>query len=276
MLAARICGWPRTGLGNILAEQFEVKVNKKHQRANWSQRPLPPDQLRYAQMDTHYLPVLRDRLLDELARLGRLEEARETFAELPDLSPAAHNFDPEGYWRIHDTRDLKRSQMGIVRELYLLRDEIARRRDWPSFKIFGDKVLVKIAELAPRRLDDLYNLKGLNSRLVRRDGDAILDAVVRGQEGKPPQPPRRSHTVPPPQVQHRYDVLRDWRKRRAAARGVESDVIVSRDTLWALARRNPASEADLDTIPGLGDWRRAEYGAELLDVLAKANGDGGS
>ena len=272
MLAARICGWSRTGLGNILGEQFGIKVNKKHQRANWSKRPLPEDQLSYAQMDTHYLPALRDILRDELRRLNRLEEAREIFASLPDLPAASPHFDPEGYWRIHSTRDLRRSQMAIVRELYLLRDEIARRRDWPSFKIFGDKVLVKLAELAPRRLDDLYDVKGLNSRLVQRDGNRILDAVARGRQAEPPQPPRRSHSIPSPEVQQRYEVLHEWRKTRAAARGVESDVIVSRDTLWALARRCPTHESDLDTISGLGPWRRAEYGEELIELLARENG----
>lgn len=274
MLAARICGWPKTGLGNILGEQFGIAVDKKHQRANWSRRPLPEDQLRYAQMDTHYLPALRDRLVTELERLGRLVEARETFAELPALLPAEHNFDPDGYWRIHDTRNLRRSQMGMVRELYLLRDQIAQRRDWPPFKIFGDKVLVKIAEIAPRHLDDLYDLKGLNARLVQRDGQKILDAVARGRSSPPPAPPRRKHAIPSPEVQQRYEALHEWRKQRAAERGVESDVIVSRDVLWALARQSPTDAAGLDRISGLGPWRKAEYGAELLAVLAQANGEG--
>ncbi|MBN1564361.1 MAG: ribonuclease D [Anaerolineae bacterium] len=272
MLSARICGWPRTGLGNILEEQFNVKADKKHQRADWSKRPLPADQLLYAQMDTHYLPALRDILCDELDRRGRLAEAREIFAELPDLPPTSHNFDPEGYWRINAARNLRRSQMGIVRELYLLRDEIAKQRDWPPFKIFGDKALVRIAELAPRRVEDLYDVKGLNSRLVQREGNHILEAVARGRRAEPPQPPRRSHNIPAQDIQQRYDALHEWRKERAAERGVESDVIVSRDTLWALARRHPTSETELETIPGLGPWRRAEYGAELIAVLAKANG----
>jgi ribonuclease D len=154
MLAARVCGWKRVGLGNILEELFTVRVDKKHQRADWTVRPLPDEQLRYAQMDTHYLPVLRDRLLAELVDLGRLEEARETFADLLDLPPAGHHFDPEGYWRLHEARDLTRSQLAILRELYLLRDEIARRRDWPHFKVFGDETMVQLAVMAPRRVED--------------------------------------------------------------------------------------------------------------------------
>jgi ribonuclease D len=275
MLAARVCGWKRVGLGNILEELFAVRVDKKHQRADWSVRPLPDDQLRYAQMDTHYLPVLRDRLLAELVDLGRLEEARETFADLLDLPPAEHHFDPEGYWRLHEARDLTRGQVAILRELYLLRDEIARRRDWPHFKVFGDETMVQLAAMAPRRTEDLHGFRGLGERLIQRDGAAIIDAIARGRQSPPPRPPQRPDSIPDPDVMARYEALHEWRKQRAAERGVESDVIVPRGVLWALARRVPHSLAELDAIPGLGPWRRTEYGAELLDVLARADGNGG-
>ena len=74
-------------------------------------------------------------------------------------------------------------------------------------------------------------------------------------------------------MQERYEALKTWRKDRAAARGVESDVILARDTLWTLAHRVPETLADLDGIPGLGPWRRAEYGQELIDLLARVNGN---
>jgi ribonuclease D len=273
MLAARICGWKQVGLGNILGEQFGVVVQKKYQRADWSKRPLPPEQLRYAQMDTHYLPDLRDRLLAELESRGRAQEAREMFADLPDLSPAEYNFDPDGYWRIHDTQALRHGQMALVRELYLMRDEQARQRDMPIFKIFGDRTLVELARIAPRRLEDMQGIKGMTPAQIRRYGKPIIEAVARGRQAKAPRRPP-SRRPPDPDVQMRYEALHDWRKQRAAERGVESDVIVSRDTLWVLARRVPARVEDLDDIPGLGPWRRAQYGAELIDVLENATNDG--
>ncbi|MEL7672598.1 MAG: HRDC domain-containing protein [Chloroflexota bacterium] len=273
MLAARICGWPQVGLGPILEEQFGVRAEKKFQRADWSVRPLPAEQLLYAQMDTHYLPALRDRLADELRALGRTEEAREIFAALPDLPPAAYEFDPEGYWRIHGVQKLRRSQVAIVRELYLLRDALARRRDVPAFRIFSDKTLIELAQLRPRRPADLDVVRGLGGSPARRYGDSILDAIARGERASPPAPPRRRR--PPDQaVQDRYEALRTWRKERAAERGVESDVIMPRETLWVLAREVPRRVEELDDIPGLGPWRRAEYGDELIALLKRATGEG--
>jgi len=60
MLAARILGWKRYGLGSILEEQFEVKLDKRFQRYNWGQRPLSRQALDYARLDTHYLLRLQN------------------------------------------------------------------------------------------------------------------------------------------------------------------------------------------------------------------------
>jgi len=269
MLAARICGWGAVGLGNILAEHFDVQVNKSYQRADWTARPLSRDQLLYAQMDTHFLPTLRDQLLAELTALGRLEEAYELFAALAELPAAQHRFDPEGYWRINGVQELKRSQMALVRELFLLRDEIAQQRNWPPFKIFSDNTLLELVRVSPRRLEDMHGISGMTPDQIRRYGDRILQALARGRQSKPPSPPHRSR-IPEPEIQIRYEALHEWRKQRAAERGVESDIIVPRETLWALARRAPKTISELDDIPGLGPWRRAEYGEELLAVLKRA------
>jgi ribonuclease D len=274
MIAARVCGWGVTGLGNILADQFGVSADKSFQRANWSVRPLPREQLHYAQMDTHYLPDLRDRLLMELAALDRVEEAREMFAALTRLAPAQHRFDPEGYWRINGVQDLRRGQVALVRELYLMRDEAARQRDLPPFKIFGDALLIELARLAPRRPEDLRGVRGMGGDQIGRYGEAIVEAVARGRAARPPRPPQPQRQSDP-DVVLRFEALHEWRKQRAADRGVESDVIVPRETLWALARLVPASVAELDDIPGLGPWRRAEYGAEMVAVLKQARGNGG-
>ncbi len=268
MLAARVCGWTKTGLGNILEDLFGVTVDKKHQRADWTQRPLPQEQLRYAQMDTHFLPALRDHLYAELVALNRLEEAREMFDALCTVSPAEHPFDPEGYWRIPGVRDLTPQQIAMARELYLLRDAIARRLDRPHFKVFSDETLVALAAQEPRHLEDLRNVPGLHPRLIQTDGPAILEAIARGRRARTPRPPTRNQNYDP-LVHERYQALHEWRKKRAAERGVESDVIVPRETLWALARLAPSSLEELDNIPGLGPWRRAAYGAEMLAVLAQ-------
>jgi ATP-dependent DNA helicase RecQ len=65
----------------------------------------------------------------------------------------------------------------------------------------------------------------------------------------------------------RFQALRAWRKRVAAKRGVDVDVVVSNATLWALAEQNPRTVADLAGIEGLGPWKRKTYGEAILRVL---------
>ncbi len=72
-LAARILGWQHAGLAAILEECFGAVSDKRMQRTNWSKRPLTPEQIAYAQMDTHYLFALRRKLAAELKAADRWE-----------------------------------------------------------------------------------------------------------------------------------------------------------------------------------------------------------
>jgi len=268
MIAARVLGWDRFGLGAILEERFGIEVDKGNQRADWGQRPLPPELIRYARMDTHYLLTLRDEFHDMLAAAGRLEEAREMFEEVSRAEWSGTGFDPEGYWRIHEARRLPPQQIAILRELYLFREKQAQARDVPVFKVMGDKTLMALARAIPRSLSELRRMRGISAVQVRRYGMGILKAIQRGLEAEPPRPPRRVDPRPDEDVQRRYDALHTWRKERGLERGVASDVIASKDALWEIAYKAPQSIEELKAIDSLGPWRTEKYGHEILKVLA--------
>jgi ribonuclease D len=268
MIAARMCGHPQVGLNNLLQHYLGVELDKRHQRDNWGQRPLTPESLLYAQMDTHFLPMLRNDLYDELVRLGRLDEAYEAFAELPHIEPSNGHFDPDGYWHMGRPHGLKGRQMAILRELYLLREQLASQRDMPPFKIMSNETLIDLAREAPGSKAALAEIKGIPPGFIRRHGDAVLAAVHAGRQAKPPRAPRQTRPAEH-SVMERYTALREWRRERANQRGVESDVILSKNVLWLLAQAAPRTLDDMQGIPGLGPWRLAAYGSELLAVLEK-------
>jgi len=54
-IAAQLAGEPAIGLAALLEKYVGVKLSKAHQRADWSQRPLPPEMLSYAADDTRHL-----------------------------------------------------------------------------------------------------------------------------------------------------------------------------------------------------------------------------
>jgi ribonuclease D len=269
MAAARIVGHKAVGLGALLSRYLGIEQDKSHQRDDWGKRPLSDASLLYAQMDTHYLPLVRDSLLAELEAGSRLDEARESFAEFEHVPLMSnHRFDPEGYWRIGAPNSLNLRAMAILRELYLLREQYARRKDCPPFKIMGDHILVTLSEIAPTSLFELERMKGITPVMTRRYGRAILRAIQRGKRRRVNRP-RNGETPVDPIVVERFTALRDWRKARAEQRGVESDVIISKDALWTLAHKAPTKLEDMLGIRGLGPWRLSAYGQEILDVIRR-------
>ncbi|MFP4322034.1 MAG: ribonuclease D [Anaerolineales bacterium] len=267
MQAGRVLGVAKVGLGDMLHTHFGVSVDKRYQRANWGQRPIPPEQLRYAQVDTHYLIPLRHILYNALAEQDALGEAEEIFAESLRFEPRPASFDPDGYWKISGARRLKARQAARLRELYLWREAIAEKRDVPVFKVLGNNVLLKLARANPTKLRHLSERGLLSSKEIARYGPGIIKAVQRGNEARPPKRPRQTkadHTLI-----HRHDRLKAWRKQRAAQRGVESDIIMPPDTLWEIAKSAPQSLHDLAAYTHLGPWRLQTYGQEILQILAE-------
>lgn len=268
MVAARICGIRQIGLQNLVHSYLSIDLDKSHQRDNWAKRPLPAACLRYAQFDTHYLPDLHDLLLAELEARGHLEEARETFDDLSRLTlpHEGRRFDPDGYWRIGIPARLNQRQMAILRELYLTREKLAEHANLPPVNVAQNRTLVELAQRAPTNRDALGGIYGLSPKGMRRWADDWLAAVQRGLGAD-------LRTQPPPEIipvdiADRYNALHAWRKKRAELRGVDSDVIITKQTLWSLAHKAPSTLEDLDNIEGLGPWRTQQYGAEILDVLA--------
>jgi len=269
MMAARICGIRQIGLQNLVQTYLSIELDKTHQRDNWGKRPLPVACLRYAQLDTHYLPDLRDMLLVELEARNHLEEARETFDVLSRLTHAheGRSFDTEGYWKIGIPARLSPRHMAVLRELYIIREELAAHADFPPMNVAQNRTLVELAQRAPVNRDELRGIYGLSPNGMRRWGDVWLEAIKRGLTADlrtQPQP-----EVVPVDIADRYNALHAWRKKRAEVRGVESDVIITKQTLWSLAYKAPSTIEDLDGIEGLGAWRTQQYGVEILGILTR-------
>lgn len=266
MLAARILGWPRYGLGPILEEYFEVKLDKRFQRHNWGQRPLSQQALNYARLDTHYLLPLRKIQLEQLKKQHHWQEAIEAFERQSHSQPSPKVFDPNDFWRIKGSKDLEPQQQAILRELFIMRDKIARKIDRPPFKVMNDSVLVQLAKEQPQTDKALYQVKGLGTKLLQYDGHHILKAIHQGKIAAPPPYPSNHHR-PDDDTLIRYEALRQWRNNIAAERGVEPDVIINNNTLMDIARRNPKTLNTLTKMGVLGNWQFETYGQILLTVL---------
>ncbi len=268
MHAARLLGKPRVGLAALLQEYFGVRVDKRYQRTNWARRPLSPEQLEYAAMDTHYLIALRNRLRAELEERGLLSLALEDFVRLTTPPEPNTEFNPEGFWRLPGVKDLPDESLAVLKALYLWREKEAQRRDVPPFRVLHPRELVRIAQVLPRSTRDLRRHRDLRRLVNSPYARAILRIVREARRGPVPQPPS-PRSRPSRDFSRRYDALRAWRYRVAQARGVDSDIILPRDALQRIAEANPRSLEELRQLNVLGPERLRMFGEEILQVLRR-------
>ncbi|MGD8632121.1 MAG: HRDC domain-containing protein [Anaerolineales bacterium] len=263
--ACRTLGYKRSGLGDLVEEILGIKISKRFQRANWGQRPLPRKMLDYARLDTHYLIPLRERLTNELLEAGRWQEFHELSQRKTIPLYQENGFDPEGFWRISNARKLKPQQRAVLRELYLLRDQLARDLDRPTFKVVPDHALVSMAKLAPRDKESLHDIKGISNRWIREYGDELVQAIRTGKKARPPKKP--SYKGMSETTHNRFEALRDWRKTAAKQHKVESDLILPRDLMETLAEKAPTTKKDLHGMMTPLEWRYQQFGEQILTIL---------
>lgn len=267
MITARILGRQAVGLGSLLEKEFGIHLDKRYQRANWGKRPLPGEMLNYARLDTRYLIPLRDRMLKDLEKSRLVPLAQEDFRRMTviDGNLPGENTGEADPWRVRGAIFLSPQQAAVLQELCIYRDQVASRIDRPLFKVISDKTLLAIAEQGPDDLSALGKLPGMSVKQLKRHGEKILRAVERGRVAAPVYPPK--HEKPSDAYLRRLDRLREWRKLTARRLGVDSDVVLPRDLMEKLARRNPRTQAELVEILESVPWRRANYGGQILETL---------
>lgn len=267
-VAAQLLGIRSFGLAALLEKYFDVRLEKKYQRADWSLRPLTQGMLEYAVLDTHYLLPLRDRLREELENLGRWEWAREEFGRVEAEHAAAGSDDPTAaFLKVKGARDLTRRELAILRELVPWRDSVARRLDRATFRVAGNDILLEIARTRPHTIDELSRIRIVPRVLVERSGRDILEAVKAGEavpESELPRFPRGQRWAKDSDYEARVDELRRIREVAAARLNLDPGVLCSRDRLEAIARVQPRTIEELRGVPGLRKWQIEALGGELL------------
>jgi ribonuclease D len=268
-IAAQLLGIKAFGLAALLEQFFGLKLDKKHQRADWSLRPLTQGMLEYAAQDTRYLLDLRDQLKAKLEKLGRMEWAREEFDRL-EGTKWEEDDSSQAFLRIKGARDLTRRELALLRELVPWRDSVAREVDRATFRVMGNEVLLDIARTAPKTARELSTLKGMPRGILERGGHAILAAVQRGldvAEEHLPRFPRAPKWDREEDFDSRVSKLKAVRDAAAARLNLDPGVLCSRERLESIARKKPTHVGDLEDVPGLRKWQIAEMGEQFVSAL---------
>lgn len=264
MQAARILGYQYVGLDSILSEKFDVKVDKRHQKANWGARPLTPAQLDYARRDTHYLFALRDLLEQELREQERWDIARDDFRLACQVDVPKEKMNGSSWKRFNFRKDVSHRELTILSELCVCRDAIAEKMDRPSFKVIDDNMLLDIARNLPEKDVDLAGI-GLSPKQIRLWGGEILAAVRRGADT--PLVKREQPERPNDAMLRRLDKLKNWRKKVAGEMKVESDIVLPKFYLNELAESPPKTMDELQSMMHESPHRFERFGDQIYHLI---------
>jgi ribonuclease D len=270
-VAAQLLGLKAFGLAALLERYFGIKLDKKHQRADWSLRPLTPGMLDYAAQDTRHLLDLRDRLKDELQAAGRWSWASEEFARLDGTK-----WDDDGngglaWMRIKGARDLTRRELALFRELVQWRDSVAKVLDRATFRVVGNESLLTAAREAPRTREALAAIRGMPRGIVDSRANDVLAAIERGlaePDASLPRFPKAPRWERDPDFDARAGRLKAVRDAAASRLSLDPGVLFSRERLEAVARANPRTTDDLARVADVRRWQVDVLGADFLKALA--------
>lgn len=269
-IAAQLAGEPAIGLAALLERHAGVSLAKAHQKADWSQRPLPPAMLTYAADDVRHLPTLRAALAARLAAANRLAWAEEEFARLQELRWTGAVGVDGAYLRAKGTGRFSPRQLAALRELWRWRETAAEREDKALFRIVGNEALVAIAQALPGTPAALAAVRELPAALARRHGPALLAALAhaaRLPDAALPRRERPQRTPRDPALEERIHRIKATRNALATELQLDPGVLLGRAAIEAVARTQPRDRAALLAIPELRRWQIGVLGDALQRAL---------
>jgi ATP-dependent DNA helicase RecQ len=177
----------------------------------------------------HLIDVLRGKATDKVAQYGH--DQLSTFGVGADL--------PETQWR------------SVLRQLVALGHVVSE----------GEYNTLALTDSARAVL------KGEVQLLLR----VPSEAPARARTGRTPRGAASAPSAPADldtAAQIRFDALRAWRSEVAREHNLPSYIVFSNATLAEMARRAPATLAELGEVSGVGSKKLEAYGQEILRVLS--------
>ena len=272
-VAAGFLGMSTPSLSALVEREIGHPLPKGDRLTDWLRRPLTDAQLVYAAADVEHLVEIWERQCAALAERGRLAWAEDEFAELRDRARISRP--PDDAWnRIKEARQLRGAARGVVREVAAWRERRAIEVDQPARFVLADLAVVAIAQAAPRSVDKLRGIRGLDDRYAKGDsGQQIIDAVKRGLEARTEARPRSNGGELGRELRPAVSLVSSWVSQLARDEELDTALLATRSDIESLLRGDPDSRlatgwrADL-----VGEPIRALVGGRAALAF---NGDGG-
>ncbi|MGD9413054.1 MAG: HRDC domain-containing protein [Desulfobacterales bacterium] len=268
-LACRFLGYSESGLEAVLKKRFEVHLNKKYQRKDWSKRPLPAEMIAYAAEDVKYLLPLAKSLQQELKHKGRLSWVEEECIYLSRVRAANTDSRPL-FPGFKGAGKLGPRGLAVLEELLQLRKKHAQQQDRPLFRIIGNKSILALAEMRPQSLKKLQKTEVLGTKQIDRYGKEVIAAINKALQIPAkdlPRYPRKSAPHVAAIVAKRVKELRAWRDNLSKKLQIDPAIICTKALISAIAVQKPLTAGSLLKMKELKNWQATEFGSDIIEIL---------
>ena len=153
-LAAGFVGYGTPSLVSLLQGEIGVSPPKGDRLTDWLRRPLTDSQCQYAAADVEYLLDLHERLVGQLAEIGRLGWADDACEELR-TRPTSGSAPDDAWMRLKDARSLRPSARAVAQSVAAWRERRAMRTDVPVRQVLPDLAILGISQRAPSSAKEL-------------------------------------------------------------------------------------------------------------------------
>ncbi|MGB8329034.1 MAG: HRDC domain-containing protein [Polyangiales bacterium] len=257
-LAALFCGYRTSSLGKLVEGFLGIQLDKSAQLSDWTRRPLPEADLRYAASDVAHLLDLRDALMERLDDRDRLGWAEEEIERLRSKDRSAP--EPETlWWKLRGKTKLSGKARGVAQELAAWRERVAREQNRPARTVLSDMSLLALAQRPARSAEQLKTIRNLDLRRFKHT-DQLLAAIRQGAQLQKEQvrlPPARPENLP--SVDGVIALCLAWLAQRAGDENLDMSVLGTRDDVTNLVLGQSSRLSD--------GWRHCLVGAELRSII---------
>jgi ribonuclease D len=271
-LASRFMGVHHSSLESVLNSRFDVVLDKRYQKKDWSQRPLPEHMVAYAASDACFLVPLASELEKELQQKKRLSWVKEECEWLSRVRTTVNDERPL-FLNFKGAGRLKPRDLVVLEALLQYRRTIAIAKDRPLFKTIGNASLLTLVNRKPTGLKHLTASRALSTKQTKQYGRELI-ATIEGAVNTPsdqhPVYPRKRTPRLKPMVSHRISKLKTWRDAKAASLEIDASLVLTKMLIYDIAQKNPTSIQQIKTIDNLRKWRVTEFGREILELLKQS------
>ncbi|MRI32366.1 ribonuclease D [Endozoicomonas sp. OPT23] len=249
---------------NLLRHLLNIDLPKDATRSDWLQRPLTETQISYATLDVTHLLETYEVMKKQLDGQPQWQWLKEDCA---NMEASSLYIDPAEVWRdVKRNWQLRPRQLAVLKNICEYRELQARKRNIPRNRVIPKSSLWLIARHIPDNIQSLSAIQDMKPKMVRTDGDIILQLIEQAKSLPNEQLPAPLPAPLPKAAKDYGKLIKVWLGHKSEQLGVPVELLFSGKMSSAILRYWQSNKrfAVPDSIQG---WRRTEVAEPLIIEL---------